>query len=102
MKHSRMATAAAGLILTVTSTLSFAEQNGGDLFKYYACNSCHGENGSAPIKDEIPSLNGIGEEKLVQLMKDYIEKKAHSNEGDCDTPPTNPHLNKIASWLSKQ
>lgn len=60
--------ALAGMIVGVTGQ-SLA-QDGADLYKAKACNTCHGENGGHPLSPEYPVLAGQNARYLLRQMID--------------------------------
>jgi cytochrome c553 len=56
--------------------------NGGELYRAYTCNSCHGDARRAPLPG-IPRLNGQDQAYLIEQLRDF--KRGARNNGSSMT-----------------
>lgn len=70
------------------------------------CEACHGANGSAPIMDAYPKLNGQNKGYLISALKDYRGGKRTGALSAVmtaqSTPLSDEDIEALAAYYSSQ
>jgi cytochrome c len=95
----------AGLPLAMCAAGVWAGQ-GADLYKEKICHTCHGEDGTHPVTEEIPVIAGQPAKYLVQQMKDIRDgRRTNGLSASMQAPVSNvtdEELEIIAEWLASR
>lgn len=96
------ATALLGLCVGYSTAASALD--GAALYKEKICNTCHGENGAAPIMPLYPKVNGQNAPYLVQQMKDIRDGRRTNGLSVAMkavvSAVTDEEFQAIADWLA--
>jgi cytochrome c553 len=89
------------------------ELQGEQLFIYHGCVNCHGTAGKDPSSKLVPKIGGLEADEILTKAQKILRGEGESEEAklmhsavaysqSCDAPPTEPELQKIATWLALQ
>jgi cytochrome c len=103
-RKTELAYISGSLLLAWTTGVSAGQ--GADLYKEKICHTCHGEDGTHPVTEEIPVVAGQPVKYLVQQMKDIRDGRRNnglsaSMRASVSTV-TDEELKIIAEWLASR
>ncbi|RKT44769.1 c-type cytochrome [Thiocapsa rosea] len=117
MSQNVLLPAAFAVTLITAPTLAWStdrpELQGEQLFTYHGCVNCHGASGKDPSSKLVPKIGGLEADDILAKAQKILRGEGESEEAklmhsavaysqSCDAPPTQPELQKIATWLALQ
>ena len=105
MKCKTRVRSIAGPLLLVCATGVCAGQ-GADLYKEKICHTCHGEDGTHPVTEDIPVIAGQPVKYLVQQMKDIRDGRRDNGLSESMRASvsnvTDEEMEIISDWLASR